>query len=134
MRNMQSVNYSPSSRFLLLCSRGSILLHIPALPWSLAFFSAAFRPAVGLVMAFLLAVEALDVALVFVFVGLPAGVSCASCQCIILGLDSFGLIPNFAAFGFIDDESFKNVCCDGALEYFYPGGYELNGTVIGAWE
>ena len=85
-------------------------------------------------MAFLLTVKALNIALVFVFVGLPAEVSCASCQCFILGLDSFALVSNFAALRFIDDESFKNVCYDGALRYFYFGDDKLNGTVIEVWE
>src|SRR6266850_713263 len=95
--------------FLLFLGQGCIFFCDFSPPRSLSFLAAAFHPALGLVMAGLVAIVTFDLALVSVPV-LTLAIAGVRGQGFIL---CFGaVVLNLAALGLIDHELLEYFCCE----------------------
>src|SRR6266850_1243430 len=95
--------------FLLFLSRGCIFFCTFSLPRSLSFLATAFRPALGLVVASLVAIVAFYLVLVSVLV-LAFAIARVHGQGFILRFGA--LVLNLASLGFINHELLEYFCCE----------------------
>src|SRR6267142_2013320 len=95
--------------FLLFLGRGCIFFCDFSPPWSLSFLAAAFRPALGLVMASLVAIVTFDLALVSAPV-LTLAIAGVRGQGFILHFGA--VVLNLAALRLVDHELLEYFCCE----------------------
>src|SRR6266850_3540798 len=95
--------------FLLFLGWGCIFFCAFSPPWSLSFLAAAFHPALGLVMAGLVAIVTFDLALVSALV-LTLAIAGVRGQGFILRFGA--VILNLAALRLIDHELLEYFCCE----------------------